>query len=169
MKWMWRCLGLLVAVIALVVVWGALLPVEHSSTVARTYTATQERVWGLITSAEDFPRWRLDIESVDVRERDTTGRPFAWTEQSEFGPIPIRITQRQSPDKLVCVIDTDDLPFAGTWTYRIEDLGDGTLRVSITEDGAVKNVVFRFMSRYVFGHDTTLKAYHDHLGAELAR
>ena len=36
--------------------------------------------------------------------------------------------------------------------------GGGT-RVRITEDGEVSNVIFRFMSRYVFGQTATLDAY----------
>jgi hypothetical protein len=31
--------------------------------------------------------------------------------------------------------------------------------VTITEDGEVSNALFRFMSRYVFGHTATLDAY----------
>ena len=36
---------------------------------------------------------------------------------------------------------------------------NGGARVTITEDGEVSNAIFRFMSRYVFGHTATLDAY----------
>lgn len=40
--------------------------------------------------------------------------------------------------------------------------------VTITENGEVSNILFRFMSRYIFGHtasiDTYLKALANHLG-----
>ena len=39
---------------------------------------------------EDFPRWRKDIKSIEVRERDKDGAPSAWTEHGSFGPIPLR-------------------------------------------------------------------------------
>ena len=167
MQWLWIGLGIVVGVVAVVLIWGALLPKEHSCTVARTYRTTPERVWALITKVEEFPRWRRDVASIEVRERGTDGAPVAWTERSSFGPIPLRTIEQQPPHLLVGRIDSDELPFGGTWTYRIEDLGDGSVRLSITEDGEVENVLFRFLSRYVFGHDKTMKTYHDHVAGAL--
>lgn len=167
MLWLWIPLGIVAGLAAVVVVGGAFLPRGHSCTVARTYRAAPERAWALLTGVEDFPRWRKDVKSVDVRERDAAGAALAWTEHTSFGPMPLRTVEREPPFRLVGRIDSDALPFGGTWTYRIDDLGDGQVRLSITEDGEVKNVVFRFLSRYVFGHDGTLKAYHGHVAAEL--
>ncbi len=167
MQWLWIGLGVLAGVILVIVVWGALLPKGHSCTVARAYRATPDKVWALITGVEDFPRWRKDLKSVDVHERDADGAPVAWTEHSSFGPLPLRNVEFEAPLRLVGRIDTDKLPFGGTWTYTIENLGDGQVRLSITEDGEVTNVVFRFLSRYAFGHDKTMKAYHGFLAAEL--
>jgi len=36
---------------------------------------------------------------------------------------------------------------------------NGATRLTITEDGEVSNVFFRFMSRFVFGHTATLDSY----------
>ena len=36
---------------------------------------------------------------------------------------------------------------------------NGGTRVTIREDGEVSNVLFRFMSRYVFGHTATMDSY----------
>jgi hypothetical protein len=36
---------------------------------------------------------------------------------------------------------------------------NGGTRVTIREDGEVSNVIFRFMSRYVFGQTATMDGY----------
>ena len=36
---------------------------------------------------------------------------------------------------------------------------NGGTQVKITEEGDVSNVLFRFMSRYVFGHTATIDSY----------
>ena len=60
--------------------------------------------------------------------------------------------------KLVTRILNTDLGYSGKWTYEFLPEGDGT-RVKITEDGEVSNVLFRFMSRYVLGHTSTMDSY----------
>jgi len=55
------------------------------------------------------------------------------------------------------ILDTN-LGYSGQWTYAFAAENGGT-RVTITEDGEVSNVIFRFMSRYVFGHTATLDTY----------
>lgn len=167
MQWLISGLGMLVGLVAIVLLWGAFLPKEHSYTVARTYAASAEHVWKLITEVENFPLWRKDVKSVEITERDAAGAPLAWIEETKHGPIPLRTVEAVAPSRLVGRIDSEKLPWGGAWTYGIEDLGGETVRLSITEDGEVSNVLFRFLSRYVFGHDKTMLQYHEHLGAEL--
>jgi hypothetical protein len=45
---------------------------------------------------------------------------------------------------------------------------NGGTRVRITEDGEVSNVVFRFMSQYVFGHTATIDGYLSSLAKRFA-
>jgi hypothetical protein len=62
------------------------------------------------------------------------------------------------PRKLVSRIADPKLPFGGTWTFEITPTAEGsTLR--ITENGFVTNPVFRFLSRFVFGHTGTIESY----------
>ena len=56
------------------------------------------------------------------------------------------------------VIADKDIPFGGTWDYRIEQDGTGS-RITITENGEVYNPIFRFVSRFVLGHTATLDKY----------
>ena len=51
-----------------------------------------------------------------------------------------------------------ELPFGGTWDYRLEPAGTGS-RITITENGEVYNPIFRFVSRYFMGHTATIDKY----------
>jgi hypothetical protein len=74
-----------------------------------------------------------------------------------FGDVPVRV-ERQEPPSLLVTRVVEGRPFGGTWTYRITPAPDGS-QLTITEDGEVYNVIFRFMSRFVLGHYATLDAY----------
>jgi hypothetical protein len=63
-----------------------------------------------------------------------------------------------APQQFVSRIADPNLPFGGTWTIDLKPEGAGT-RVTITEHGEVYNPIFRFMSRFVFGHTATIDAY----------
>lgn len=71
---------------------------------------------------------------------------------------PLRIERNEPPSLLVTRIAGENLPFGGTWTYRIAAAGGGS-ELTITEDGEVYNPIFRFMSRFVFGHYASLDAF----------
>ena len=64
---------------------------------------------------------------------------------------------------MVTRITDTDLGYAGKWTYVFAAEGRDT-RLTITEDGEVSNVIFRFLSRYAFGHTATIDAYLTNLG-----
>jgi hypothetical protein len=59
---------------------------------------------------------------------------------------------------LVVRIADPKLPFGGTWTYEIAPIPKGS-SLRIREDGEVYNPLFRFLSRFVFGHSATIDAY----------
>ena len=56
----------------------------------------------------------------------------------------------------------------GTLTYAVEErVPNQHLVTRIAEDGEVYNPVFRFVSRFVIGLDTSLRKYHAALGKRL--
>lgn len=168
MVWLLSAAGLLALVILVVIGGGYLVPREHTASVERVHPASIETVWDHLTGVERFPEWRTDLGKVEVRERDEAGRPIAWTEHSKFGPLPIRVVEAEAPRRLVGRIDSDELGFGGTWTYRLEPLGPAETRLTITEDGTISNPMFRFLARFVFGYEATMRRYQDHLGASLS-
>ncbi len=67
-------------------------------------------------------------------------------------------SRRRSARLLVVRIADLDLPFGGTWTYEIAPVAGGST-LTITEDGEIYNPIFRVMSRFVFGYESTMAAY----------
>jgi len=165
MKWIWiaaSVIGLLVVVLLLV---GWLLPEKHRAERQATFKAPPETVWDLITNVEAFPSWRSDVKTVR-RLPDRDGRPV-WVEDGSNGPITLAVERSEAPRLLVLRIADPDLPFGGTWTYEISPAAAGST-LTITEDGAIYNPLFRVMARFVFGYEGTMAAYLTAADARLA-
>lgn len=147
-------LVLLVVVMALV---GAMVPVAHSETISVKVAAPVEKVFELVDDVARAPSWRSKLEKVE-------GDREAFVEVSGGDRLPMRVIERQVPSKRVTRIDDPSLPFGGTWTWTFTADERGTT-VTIREDGEVRNVIFRFLSRFVFGHRGTL----ERVAADLSR
>ena len=135
---------------------GWLLPDRHRASRQATFRAAPATVWELITNVEAFPSWRGDVKTVE-RLPDRDGRPV-WVEEGSNGRITWPSTQRNRR-ACSCVRIADlDLPFGGTWTYEIAPRSGGST-LTITEDGEIYNPMFRVMSRFVFGYESTITSY----------
>ena len=164
-KWLLGILGVPIAAVLLAVAVGLFLPETHTATVSAQVAAPPDTVWAAITSIETFPTWRPGIDEVE-RLPARAGRPV-WRETGTYGTITFEEVAAEPPHRLVTRIADEDQPFGGTWTYELEQEGGGT-RITITEDGEIYNPFFRFMARFVFGYEGTMRAYleglQDHLG-----
>ena len=165
MKWAVFSMGGLVAVVALMAAIGALLPAEHVATQATRFKSSPATLWQAITGVSRFPLWRKDVKEIHLPE---AGDPRAgWTELWTHGErVPIVVEEWNPPARLVTRIAAKDLAFGGTWTYVLTPAGDGT-ELRITENGEVYNPLFRFLSRFVFGHTATMRDYLLALGERL--
>ena len=164
MRWFLAALGILGGGVALAAGVGALLPRAHVASRTLRVRRTPAEVWALITDVERFPSWRSGVTHVD-RLPDRDGRP-AWVEHGSSGDIPLETVDAQPPERLVLRIADATLPFGGTWTYLVTFTPDGST-LTITEDGWVSNVLFRVMSRFVFGHHATIDLYLKNVAAKL--
>ena len=168
MKWFLIALGILAGCAALVVVVGALLPRAHVVSRTLRVRRTPAHVWTLITDVAAFPVWRSGVTHVEPLP-DRNGRP-AWIEHGSTGDIPLETIDAQAPQRLVLRVADPTLPFGGTWTYVIAPTNDPSTgagsELTITEDGFVSNVIFRFMSRLVFGHHATIDVYLKNVAAK---
>lgn len=161
MKWVLIAVAVLLVLVAVVWAIGSSLPKEHLASRTARFRQSPETVWAAITDIEAMPSWRTDLKSIQ-RLPDQNGRP-AWVETMGMGEIPLAVVESVAPRRLVTRITGKDLPFGGTWTFEIEP-AEGGATLTITERGEVYPPLFRFMSRYLFGHAATLEQYLKSLG-----
>lgn len=158
MKWLAPIALAVVLAVMVVLVVGSGLPVEHSATVERAVAGTERQVWDVITDVERFPEWRPGVAEV-VRLEDRNGLP-AWRESGSAGRLTLSVVWFEPPVRMVVRVTDDDSAFGGAWTYELSPADEpGRTRVTITEDGEVYSPLFRFVSRYVTGHERTLRRY----------
>ncbi len=157
MRWVLYIGAALAGIALLVIVIGAMLPKAHTVSRTARIPLPPDALYSLLSDIAQYQSWRPDVKSLR-RLPDKGGMP-AWVEESNGMTIPMRFERMERPSLLVARIDTTDLPFAGVWTYRISGVHRDASDLTITEDGEVGNPVFRFMSRFVFGHHATMDAF----------
>jgi len=154
--------AIIVGIVLAAALIGAFLPAQHIVTREAGYQVPAQAIWQAITDYQKFPEWRKMVIRVEPLPT-VSGRP-SWRELDAHGAsIPYEVVEWTPPQRLVTRIADPKLPFGGTWTFEIFPLPAGaTLR--ITENGEVRNVIYRFMVRYAFGNTITLDAYLKALG-----
>jgi Polyketide cyclase / dehydrase and lipid transport len=162
MKIAFYVLGALVLTVLVVIGIGYRLPVKHSATVSARFRTSADSLFATITNLEGRASWRTGLTSVQsVPSTDGRSR---FQEVSSDGTITYLVEASQVPHRYVTRIDDRSLPFGGTWTYDIAPSTDGATVLTIREDGEVYSPLFRFVSRYVFGHERTMQRYMSDLG-----
>ena len=156
-------LGGVVVLLLAVQIIGMLLPREHLAASRTRYEQPREAVWAAITDHASMTEWRADLTSVE-RLGDEGGKPM-WREHSSFGPMTLRVDVAEAPSRYVTTIADPALPFGGSWTYEIEEDGEGSV-LTITEDGFIEPGFFRFLARFVFGYNATKDQYMVDLGTK---
>lgn len=161
MRWVLMVLGVIVGLVATVLIVGALIPKGHVASRSARFQQPPEVLWEAMTDFASHPTWRTGLERMEpLPERE--GRPL-WREMGRYGPITYEVVESSPPTRLVTRIADPELPFGGTWTYEIASR-DGSSTVTITEEGEIYNVIFRFMARFVFGYTATMEQYLVDLG-----
>jgi len=158
MRWIFIILGVLALLVALVCVIGALLPRHHTATRSAYFKAKPEAVWAVISDPAHFKEWRPELKDVQVLD-DKSWREVDWHGQA----ITFEAIERIPPRRLVTRITDRNLPFGGTWTQEIVPDDEGS-RLTVTEDGEIYNVVFRFVARFILGYYGTIDTYLHNLG-----
>jgi uncharacterized protein YndB with AHSA1/START domain len=153
-------IGGLVGLVLLVVAVGAALPREHVATMTTTVTAPADSVWRVLTDPAAYPAWRADVQRVDLLPAGGAAT-LAWREHTSQGGMSLVADSLEPPRRMVARILDEGQPFGGTWEYGLspDSASAGRTRVTITERGWVSNPIFRFVSRFVFGHHRTLDIY----------
>ena len=148
------------ALIVAVFVIAALIPKHHTASVSRVVRGAPADVYAIIRNAANAPQWRKDVTRVEIL--DATH----FREHAKYGIVTYEIVEDKPGIRYVTRIADKNLGYGGSWTYQFApDLG-GTL-VTITENGEVTNLFFRFMSRFVFGYEGNMKKVLAALAARL--
>jgi uncharacterized membrane protein len=146
-------LALLAGMIALI---GSRLPKAHSASRSVFLHQSPEQVYAVVRDFPSAPSWRSDLKRVDVEQQP--GGLVHFREEGKNGTVNFELAEDVPSKRMVTKILDTDLGYSGKWIYVFTAENAGT-RVSITEDGEVSNVLFRFMSRYVFGQTATMVGY----------
>lgn len=143
--------GLLVifGVMALI---GSTLPKAHVASRSILLHHTPQDVYAVVRDFSSAPNWRADVKRIEVET------PVYFREEGKHGTVNYELVEDVPAQRMVTRIRDTDLGYSGQWTYSFTPENGGT-RVTIREDGEVSNVLFRFMSRYVFGQTSTIDAY----------
>ncbi len=157
MFWVIVAVGVLIAVVLITTAIGSFLPEEHVATQTLTLRQSPQSVWQVITDFQGQPSWHPDMKSVE-RLPDRNGHEV-WQEEVSGMKIPLETIEVEPHHRLVRKIASDDLGFGGVWEYVITPTTEGGCQLTITERGTVGNPLFRFMSKFVFGHTATMEKY----------
>jgi hypothetical protein len=161
MKWITIVASGIAAIVFVVVAIGALLPKRHLARARATFHQPPATVWQTITDFAAWPRWNRSIQRME-RVADRDGHAV-WLMVDRHGQMRSEILEETAPwsergGRLVTRIVDDGLPFGGSWTWEVVPDAAGCM-VAITEDGEIRNPVFRFMARFVFGYSKTAESF----------
>jgi len=148
--------GALVLFICVAALIGSRLPAAHTATRSIRLNRSNLEVYQLLRDVGSSASWRPDVKSVELLG-ETNGK-LRYREHGKQGDVTYEISEDVPGKRLVTRIVDQDLGYSGTWT-TVFDPDNGGTRVSVTENGEVSNVLFRFLSRYVFGHTATIDSY----------
>ena len=144
--------GVLLVAALLSVVIGSRLPSDHTVSRSLKLNRNPADVYAIVRNVGESPKWRSDVRRVDILSPDT------FREHGTNGAVTYQIVEDVPNQKLVTKIVDVNLGYSGSWEYSFESAADGTT-LTITERGIVSSPLFRFFSRYVFGHTATIDAY----------
>jgi hypothetical protein len=159
-----KIVSYIIATIALIAVAiigiGALLPKKHTAAVQLQLHQSPQSVYNAIVDVANGVHWRSGLEKVEITSRE----PLQWNETSKsFGTMSFAMDEATPPSRVVTRIADNSQGFGGGWTYQIAPNDAGSV-LTITENGEIQNPIFRFMSKFVFGHYRSLETYAKDLG-----
>ena len=133
-----------------------MLPVAHVASGTAVVPRTPAEAYAIVADVESYPRWWSDLTRVEMLAPHDGRRRFRQFMGSD--PVVVEIVEATPPRRFVTRIADADQPFGGTWTTELAPSGGGS-EVTVTERGEVYNPAFRFISRFVFGHESTIRSF----------
>ena len=123
------------------------------SSSSTTIEASVEDVRSVLSDIEAYPTWSTAIKSVEVHEKDGSGRPTKLTIKVEAGVLKDRATLNydwsKAPDEISFSLEEADLMTEMDGRYAIKDNGDGTTTVTYSLGTALSMPVPDMMRKKV--------------------
>ncbi len=154
MKYVLFAMLAIAALAALITIFGMTLPAAHTASRKARFRQTPQAIFDVLSGPTE---WRTSLERVEPLPEVNGLR--RWKEIDKRGSsITFELVEATRPLRRVTRIADDSLPFSGTWTLQIAPAAGGSV-VSIVEHGEVKNPLYRFLSKFVFGHYQSIDLY----------
>jgi uncharacterized protein YndB with AHSA1/START domain len=157
----------LLALVALLGLWGMTLPREHRVASRVTIAAPPESVYNVMRDVGKSPAWWKDLQSATaVPGTDGWER---WKEAMGGNSFTLIISDEEPSVRFITTIDTTGgSAFGGEWTHEVAMAPGGSSTVTITESGWVSNPYFRVMMK-VGGPYSSLDSYLIALGTRFGQ
>lgn len=126
-----RIIALLAALVGGLALVGFFLPVGHEASRSAELPQSPDVVFVLLSDVNNYQSW--------------------WPGAT----VKSEVVESQSPSRIVTRV-VGETQFGGTWTIDIAPTSTGS-RVTITERGEIYNVIFRTLSKFVFGYTSTME------------
>lgn len=163
LKWTLGLAGVLVAIAALIYGVGVALPRHHIASVERVIPMSADMAAARLRTVRDYPSWRPGLD-LEITAEEPGAISYIETQDGEH--IAFRLTETTPGRRFVSTITDPTLPFGGAWTTTIEPRG-GVSLVRIEENGEIRDPLYRFFARFVFGCTSTIEGYLDRLEASV--
>jgi Polyketide cyclase / dehydrase and lipid transport len=160
MIWIAYIAGGLVGLVLVMALIGLALPRDHVAARRTVLAKPPDEVWAALTDLGLQPGWRRGLSRIDQADAKR------FTEHTGQGKIAYEVVEERPCELRITRIADDKLPFGGRWIYELAPEGAGT-RLTITEDGFIKNPLFRFLAKTVFSMGATIEQLMTDLGKHL--
>ena len=132
MRWILWTTAALVGVVGVIALIGYFLPIAHEASRSAEFNKPPEQVFALMSQPHTYQSW--------------------WSGAT----VKSEVVESVPPSKIVTRV-VGETQFGGTWTIQIEPIPAGS-RMTITERGEIYNLIFRSLSKFVFGYTSTMES-----------
>ncbi|OBZ89742.1 hypothetical protein A0J61_02199 [Choanephora cucurbitarum] len=168
---------------------GLLLPASHIISRSYKYNTTAEILWAILTSVEDYPVWRSNIDRINVRRDEfedelnkyDNDRRLTFVEytKKDRRTVVMHIEQEHERKLLRVLEERPSLvvserirqkspTFSGSWTFTLEPVeGERAVMLKITEQGVIKKPMVRVSHMLFFGYHRRIDRFMKDLAKEV--
>ena len=126
-------------------------------------------LWDTLMDMKKAPEWNTELTKVEEVDHPKVPGLKIWRCTAKNG-MAMDLLFRNVEDYQSfrsTIENSEELGFGGEWVYSIYAEPNGT-RITITENGTIKNPLMRFVFHKILGADTNIKKYLVALGKKFS-